>query len=68
MKITVEPMVIAELLMEGRTPLREVVTTHGGAVVIRTVARREDWPDLPEIKPVAPPVKLPDGWPEPTQK
>jgi hypothetical protein len=34
-------MVAAVLLSPGWLPVRETETRHGGAVVVRTVARRE---------------------------
>jgi hypothetical protein len=38
-------MVAAVLLSPGWLPVRETETRHGGAVVIRTVARPENGPD-----------------------
>jgi hypothetical protein len=42
-------MVAAVLLSPGWLPVRETETRHGGAVVVRTVARRENGPDLKSV-------------------
>jgi hypothetical protein len=42
-------MVAAVLLSPGWLPVRETETRHGGAVVIRTVARPENGPDLKAV-------------------
>lgn len=41
MKTEIEPFQIAALVLAGQSPIRETVELHGGAVVIRTVARHE---------------------------
>lgn len=49
MKTEIEPLEVAALVLAGRLPLRETVKLYDGAVVIRTVAKRESEPDLRAI-------------------